>query len=181
MKVRDREIGCEHYAELFTGYLDRSLPANVERDLAEHLDGCPGCRERLDGMRELVERLARLGEAEASPELAWMIKRVIHREAAGRRQPGGIRLFPFLASAMATAAVLVAVSLSLPETGDPAPGKSGTGLEASTVQQAPLEHFVLPPRLGDRLQAAEAQATASGLDTARTPALRFTVPVRFQF
>ncbi|MFC1543861.1 anti-sigma factor family protein [Gemmatimonadota bacterium] len=181
MKVRDHSDLCGHYAGMFTAYLDRSLPAGVERELAEHLEGCPVCQNRLEGMRALVERLAQLGQVEAGPEVVWMVKRAIAREERRSRARGVLLPVPFLVSAAAAAALLVVVSLPSSRGPAPSPSVMNSTLEAGAIQQ-PLENFVLPPRLGSGLQAAAASATASGMDTIRTPAFRIpAIPVRFRF
>ena len=92
-----------------------------------------------------------------------------------------LRPVPFLVSAAAAATLLVVVSFP----SDPGPASTpavlNSTLEAGAMQQ-PLENFVLPPRLGSGLQAAAASATASGMDTIRTPAFRIpAIPVRFRF
>jgi anti-sigma factor RsiW len=181
MKVRDHSELCGHYAGLFTAYLDRSLPADVERELTEHLEGCPDCQDRLEGMKTLVERLALLGQVEAGPEVAWMVKRAIGRQERRAQGRGLLRPVPFLVSAAAAATLLVVVNMPSDQEPTAPPTVMNSTLEAGAAQQ-PLENFVLPPRLGSGLQSAEASATAAGMDTIRTPAFRVpAIPIRFRF
>jgi anti-sigma factor RsiW len=173
---------CGHYAQMFSAWLDRSLPAHIEREITEHLETCPGCRGRLEGMRQLVADLHRLGEVEAGPELAWAIKRAVHREARHQELRGLIRPLPLLVSAAAAAVVLV--MLGGDRLGSAGPVQEEVPLtEAATATS--IQRFVLPPAVEDRfpggLQAADPDAAAALQDSLRRrlPALIKGIPVRF--
>jgi anti-sigma factor RsiW len=167
---------CGHYAQMFSAWLDRSLPAHIEREISEHVETCPGCRGRLEGMRRLVADLRRLGEVEAGSELAWAVKRAVHREARHQELRGLIRPLPLLVSAAAAAVLLVVL-------GGPGSRPAGpAGLDLPTVEtatQAPIQRFVLPPAVEDRfpgtLQAADPDAAAALQDS-----LRLRLPVRIK-
>lgn len=70
--------------ELLSAYLDRELPARQAEQVEEHLDHCPGCRARLDGLARAVGALARLERAAPPPSLAQHVERRVAL-AAGRR------------------------------------------------------------------------------------------------
>jgi predicted anti-sigma-YlaC factor YlaD len=172
---------CDQYAELFTAYLDRSLPAHIERDVAEHLESCANCHDRLEDMKSLVIDLERLGTVEASPEMAWAIKRAVRREARREAEVLLLKPVPFLISAAAAAVLLVAISLPGEQVGPPLESGTSTGDELILSDSAQLEHFVLPPRLGEQYQSAAPYATASVTDSASTrePSRVLGLPVRF--
>jgi predicted anti-sigma-YlaC factor YlaD len=166
---------------LFTAYLDRSLPAHIERDVAEHLESCTSCHDCLEDMKSLVVDLERLGAVEASPEMAWAIKRALRREARREAEASLLRPAPFLISAAAAAVLLVAVSLPGEQAGTPLEPGAPAGDELMLSESAQLEHFVLPPRLGEQYQSAAPYATASVTDSASTrePSRVLGLPVRF--
>lgn len=168
MKVRNSAQLCDLYAEMFTAYLDRSLPAHLERQLSEHIETCSECSGRLEGMKRLIAHLSAVGTPEASPELAWAIKRAVGREARREAEATLLKPLPFLVSAAAAAALLVAVSLPS-DRGVSKPFDSGAAmtLEPGAAQSSRLENFVLPPRLGEGYRPAIPYATASRADTAR--------------
>ncbi len=181
MKVRDTARLCELYSQMFTAYIDRSLPAHVERDLSEHLVECEECAARLEGMKRIVEDLSGLGTPEASPELAWAIKRAVRREARREEEVGMLKPLPFLISATAAAILLVAVSLPSDRAATPGGEGAPAGLDLSAMQATQLENFVLPPRLSGDFRSAVPYATASLSDTAtsRKPSRVNGLAVRF--
>ena len=81
-------------AESLSLYLDAALPAAERRQVADHLDTCPDCRQRLDGLRRVVAGLGRLPTAAPPEDLAARVGREINLR--GRRQrwsrllPGGV-------------------------------------------------------------------------------------------
>jgi anti-sigma factor RsiW len=181
MKVHDSAQLCELYSQMFTAYIDRSLPAHVERELSDHLVECPGCTERLEGMKQLVEELSGLGTPEASPELAWAIKRAVQREVRREEEAHLLRPLPFLVSATAAAILLVAV-IAPSEDATLLGGRGSMGgSDLDAVQSTQLENFVLPPRLNESYRAAVPYATASLADTAtsREPSRVTGLAVRF--
>ncbi len=167
---------CGHYAQMFSAWLDRSLPAHIEREISEHLETCPACHDRLEGMRRLVVDLRRLGEVEAGPELAWVVKRAVHRQARQEELRGLIRPLPLLVSAAAAAVLLVVLGGPGTRPTEPA-GRDLPLTEAAT--QAPIQRFVLPPAVEDRfpgtLMSADPDAAAALQDS-----LRLRLPIRIQ-
>ena len=173
---------CGHYAQMFSAWLDRSLPANIEREISEHLEACPGCHGRLEGMRRLVADLRRLGEVEAGPELAWAVKRAVQREARHQELRGLIRPLPLLVSAAASAVLLVLLGSPRLRPADSV--RSELPL-TEAVRSAPIQRFILPPAVEDRfpggLQAADPDAATALQDSLwlRLPIRIQGIPVRF--
>ncbi|MEW5923606.1 MAG: zf-HC2 domain-containing protein [Candidatus Zixiibacteriota bacterium] len=50
-------MNCEYFRELMSARLDGELSTDEERQLAEHLAGCPSCRETADQLTELKDSL----------------------------------------------------------------------------------------------------------------------------
>ncbi len=164
MNQSEKEALCGLVAESLSAYLDRSLPAPVERQIALHLEQCPACRRRLESMNALLADLQTLGEVEAGPELGWAIKRQIRRQARRERTRLLVRPVPFLASTAAAAAVFIIIGLGQ----GPERGLSVDSLTDQNLIQAgetPLweRRYVLPaqvdalntPALADRAGAGE--------------------------
>lgn len=70
-------------AESLSLYLDAALPAAERRQIEEHIEGCPRCRQRLDGLRRVVSGLGRLPTAAPPEDLAARVVREI--DLRGRR------------------------------------------------------------------------------------------------
>ena len=70
-------------AEGLSLYLDASLPAGERRRVEDHLEACPECRQRLDGLRLVVAGLGRLPTAVPPEDMAARVAREIHLR--GRR------------------------------------------------------------------------------------------------
>jgi len=81
-------------AESLSLYLDAALPRGERRQVEEHLDACPECRRRLDGLRRLVAGLGRLPTAAPPDDLAARVVREIdlrgRRSRWGRLLDGGL-------------------------------------------------------------------------------------------
>ena len=131
-------------------------------------------------MKSLLIDLDRLGSVEASPELAWAIKRAVRHEARREAEAFLLRPAPFLISAAAAAMLLVVVSLPGEQAGTPLESGAPARDEFMLSESAQL-HFVLPPRLGEQYQPAAPYATASVTDSATTrePSRILGLPVRF--
>ena len=72
-------------AESLSLYLDAALPVGERRRLAAHLDACPECRQRLEGLRRVVTGLGRLPTAAPPEDLAARVRREI--DLRRRRSP----------------------------------------------------------------------------------------------
>ncbi|MDR1948258.1 MAG: zf-HC2 domain-containing protein [Spirochaetaceae bacterium] len=74
--------------QILSVYLDRELPSPWKEKMENHLAGCPTCRARIEGYRQVSTRLAsRNGEAglpgEAVRERVWRSLNLAREEAAG--------------------------------------------------------------------------------------------------
>ena len=171
MKADKSTAFCQLVAESFSAYLDRSLPASVEQEISIHLDRCPECLQRLEGMKAVINGLGMLDGIEAAPELAWSIKKSVRRLARLEESRQVLRPLPFLASAALAASVLVLVSV-------------GGGLEDSASGQRPAassdtqvsqntrwERYVLPAQVGEENVPGlfGQQAAAEDTSTRREP------------
>jgi predicted anti-sigma-YlaC factor YlaD len=54
------EIACQEFVELVTDHLERTLPEEVERAIAAHLELCEPCRIYLDQIRSTTTALRNL-------------------------------------------------------------------------------------------------------------------------
>lgn len=70
-------------AESLSLYLDAALPAAERRQVENHLEACPECRHRLEGLRRVVVGLGRLPAAAPPEDLAARVGREI--DLRGRR------------------------------------------------------------------------------------------------
>ncbi len=149
MKARESKEYCGLVAETFSAYLDRSLPASLEREISQHMEECEECRGRLEGVKALIVDLGRLGGEEAPTELGWSIKRVVGKQARREAATPIVRPIPFLTSAAAAAAALLVISLS--GTGGTEPFQT-SAIDPSTLQaeQPPVvePQFALPAEMG---------------------------------
>lgn len=150
MKVHDCAEYCDLVAESFSAYLDHSLPASLEGEIAAHLEECESCRLRLEGVVALIANLNGLGEVEAGTELGWSVKKAVHRYARRETSPTALRPLPFLASAAAAAVVLVIIGISGTDEMSPIPQSMLNPGSQQAEQSAQLDsRYVLPPLLED--------------------------------
>jgi len=169
-------------AESFSAYLDRSLPASVEQEIAAHLDQCPECRQRLESVKALVVDLKKLDGIEAGSELAWSVKRAVHRLARREASMPFVRLLPFLTSTVAAAILLIIVSLPARMGNSPAQRSVSASPEMQTAQSPRWERYVLPAQVGEDNapvlfdQQAAAQDSAARREPSR---IRGSRAVRF--
>lgn len=72
-------------AESLSLYLDAALPVAERRQVERHLEDCPACRQRLDGLRRVVAGLGRLPTAAPPEDLGARVAREIDlRDRRGR-------------------------------------------------------------------------------------------------
>ena len=64
-------------SEMISAYLDHELVGEDVRELELHLEDCSECRDRFDGMKEVVLRLRRLEPAPLPPTLDQAVARRI--------------------------------------------------------------------------------------------------------
>lgn len=67
--------------EQLSSYLDAELARRERDDLERHLDDCPSCRHRLEGLRRVVARLHRLEQQAPPADLASLVERRVAAEA----------------------------------------------------------------------------------------------------
>ena len=108
---------CSKAQNSFSAYLDGAVSGKQMRLIADHLDGCEGCREEFDGLRAMQRSLAMLGPAKAPADLAMRLRLAISHEAAEKRSSWRDRLElkwentirPFVVQVSAGAACSVAL------------------------------------------------------------------------
>jgi len=166
MNQHERTDYCGLVTESLSAYLDRSLPAPVERQIAEHLEECVACRRRLAGMNALLSDLQTLDRVEASPEVGWAIKRMIRREARRERARSVIRPLPFLVSSAAAAVlfILIGFGSATEQATGPVMLTEQTAIETA---ETPLweRRYVLPAQVGDPLGATVAGKSTTDTDS----------------
>ncbi len=149
MKAREPKEYCGLVAETFSAYLDRSLPASLEREISQHMEECEECQNRLEGVKAIISDLGRLGDEEAPTELGWSIKRAVCKQARREAAASIVRPIPFLTSAAAAAAAILVISLS--GTGGTEPFQT-MAIDPSIMQaeQPPVTEpqFALPAEMG---------------------------------
>lgn len=171
MRTREENGYCSLVAEVLTSYLDHSLSASLERDVAAHLEECASCRHRLEGMSALIFDLKKLNSVDVPEELSWSIKRAVHREARKDRVITLLKPVPFLTSAAAAAIILVVAGFS--GRGDvPVTGGDFERIETlSATDQTRIQRYILPPQIAD-LQGTglfEDQLAPSDTSRSETP------------
>lgn len=63
-----RDLNCDEFVELVTGFLDGALDAEAERRFVDHLAGCDGCDRYLDQIRQTTRSLGSLPPESLSDE-----------------------------------------------------------------------------------------------------------------
>lgn len=65
---------CPRLVSLLSDYIDGRLPADVRRDLEEHLTGCSECTTFVGSFRSTVALLQSLTDADLPEELRLRLK-----------------------------------------------------------------------------------------------------------
>ena len=65
---------CPRIVSLLSDYLDGRLPADIRRDLEQHLGGCSECAKFVDSFRSTVSLLQSLTEDDLPEELRLRLK-----------------------------------------------------------------------------------------------------------
>jgi anti-sigma factor RsiW len=65
---------CPRIVSLLSDYLDGRLPADVRRDLEQHLGGCSECATFVDSFRSTVTLLQSLTDDDLPEELRLRLK-----------------------------------------------------------------------------------------------------------
>lgn len=89
MKLARRQVACQEWTELITGYLDDALPRGLHRAIDRHLGDCPHCREYLAQMRATIIMLgclpAGFDDEDVPQEMIDVLQRAFDEH--GRRDP----------------------------------------------------------------------------------------------
>jgi anti-sigma factor RsiW len=78
---------CDRVSELIGAYLDQELDAELRRQVAMHLDGCPACSATVEDLRRLGAQLAVAGREPAPVHLVRDVRSLIATAAAGSTGP----------------------------------------------------------------------------------------------
>ena len=85
---------CDRAQEFFSEYLERTLDRPMTVALESHLAACGGCRDEIEGLRDLFVTLETVPQVEPPADGAWQVIRAIQEERAKqveaerRRAPG---------------------------------------------------------------------------------------------
>ena len=77
---------CKTVVDLLQALLDGELPENDERDLREHLEGCPPCIEFVNTYQKTSDLCRRMLQREMPEELADRLNAFL-RERIGKGTP----------------------------------------------------------------------------------------------
>jgi anti-sigma factor RsiW len=66
--MEPEELSCRELVELVTDYLEGALPPEERRRFEAHLDGCDGCQDYLEQMRQTIRATGMLSEEAIAPE-----------------------------------------------------------------------------------------------------------------
>lgn len=97
-------------------YLAGELSGDERRRLKTHLETCGRCRESIDASAEIMRAIAREGESLREPD--WNVYRAqLRRRLAARQEPRPRWwrreiVWPVIATGVATAAILIALTVS---------------------------------------------------------------------
>jgi hypothetical protein len=78
---------CRRSEELWSDYLEGTLPGPLVKDLEAHLAACEECPPLLDAFREVVSNLQALPRLEPSPELVERVLAATRGRLRGPEQP----------------------------------------------------------------------------------------------
>ena len=100
-----------------SSYLDSEMVERDRLELEGHLEGCPSCQQRLDGLRGVVARLERLEHKAPPQDLAVLVERRVALEAEriglGRRLEETFKTFLVQPSLTPVFGLVVALALIL--------------------------------------------------------------------
>jgi len=83
---------CRRSEELWSDYIDDTLPSPLRTDLEEHLEDCPDCSSLLASFREVRGLLGSLPRLQPAPDLVERISSATRPRLAGQRQPQSLFL-----------------------------------------------------------------------------------------
>ena len=76
---------CSKVQSSFSAYLDGAVSGKQMQSIANHLEGCMGCREEFDALRAMQRSLVMLGSEKAPSDLAMRLRLAISHEAAAKK------------------------------------------------------------------------------------------------
>jgi hypothetical protein len=121
-------VSEDRFEELLGPYLLRQLTAEEGHELERHLEGCPRCRDELEGVRQTHVLLGELAANKPPPELKGRVLAHAKGEASARFG-GGWKLWVPAAAALLIAGIL-GIGLFVAITGD---SSSGVPLTATAL------------------------------------------------
>lgn len=102
-------------SENLSAYLDRRLSAAETRQVEDHLAGCPRCRQRFTGMRNVVSGLRHLERMAPPPTLEGLVARRVRLESGRKglldRLESGMGIFERQSSTLALFALVIALAV----------------------------------------------------------------------
>lgn len=165
--------------ELLSSYLDDHLRDSERQSVESHLDGCPKCRERLNGMTHVVHHLAGLSRMVPPPQLGSEVRRQVagegRRETLLQRLEEGVSQFSLQASVVSAFAVVVALSVIIYVV---AAGVERHRPSPAAPQVAASEKAAEPGREDAPAQAPEEKSDLGGAKTMASGALTDEVDSR---
>jgi hypothetical protein len=78
---------CRRAEELFSDYLEESLPVPLRSDIEDHMDSCPECASLMAAFRDILETLGTLTGPEPSPGLEERILASTRKTFGATRDP----------------------------------------------------------------------------------------------
>lgn len=147
----DRPAACPDFLEVFSDFVDGTLPPDREGEIRAHLDCCEGCLRHLAAYRRGVMTL-RAGEREVDPRAFWTaLERRLWTEghlAGGRAPAAGGAWWTHPAAGMAAAACFAVAVFFAGMWGDRALRGAGPGSGDRPVvvqaSRAPTSPVVVP-------------------------------------
>lgn len=78
------DLACKELVEIITDYLEGRLPAGEKARFEKHLEGCGGCRNYLEQMRQTITLSGKLTEDSVQPEARDELLSVFRKWKQGR-------------------------------------------------------------------------------------------------
>lgn len=139
---------CTLFRRWLPGYLEGDLPAFWRRRLKAHMAGCPGCRQELASLEEVVAALKASPVADPGPEFWQQFSRELHlklaqaaQEAPAAPEPVAARRFRipyYLLGAPALAVLVLWAATQLLEPSRPVLTQKAAPTLAEKAQPAPV-------------------------------------------
>jgi anti-sigma factor RsiW len=81
---------CDRAADLIGAYLDQELDADMRREVAAHLGGCPACASAADDLRRVSRQLAAIGREPAPAHLTANVRTLLAGTAVQAAPEAGL-------------------------------------------------------------------------------------------